>query len=398
MTTEEVLRLRADTPGCEERIHLNNAGSGLMPQPVVDAIKDHIDLEARMGGYEAEADRAEAVKETYTALGALLGAPAENIAVTENATASFVQALSSIPFKRGDTLVTSRNDYISNQIMYLSLQARMGIEIVRVPDLPEGGIDVTALEGIVHRKRPKLVAVTHIPTNSGLVQNVMDVGQVCRNRDTFFLLDACQSVGQMPIDVGTIGCDFLSATARKFLRGPRGIGFLYVSDEALDSGIEPLFPDMRGAEWIEADIYQPSPTARRFENWEFAYALVLGLGAAATYALDLGLEEIRNRTWHLSDELRTRLSEVPGLRILDRGEIRSAIVTATLPGVDAADVVERLSSRGVNSGVSLRDYAVLDFDDKGVQSALRLSPHYYNTSAEIQLAADIVAEMAQESV
>lgn len=397
MTDEEVQRLRADTPGCEERIHLNNAGAGLMPAPVVKAIKDHIDLEARIGGYEAEEARAEAVKETYTALGALLGTSGDNIAVTENATASFIQALSSIPFRPGDTLVTSRNDYISNQIMYLSLQERMGIEIVRAPDLPSGGIDVNALEGIVHRKRPKLVAVTHIPTSSGLVQDVAEVGRVCRDRDTLFLLDACQSVGQMPVDVNAIGCDFLSATARKFLRGPRGIGFLYVSDKALDLGVEPLFPDMRGAAWIEADIYQPSPTAQRFENWEFAYALVLGQGAAASYALELGLEEIRNRSWHLADELRTRLAEVDGVRVLDQGDIRSAIVTAALHGVDARRLVERLSARRVNSGVSLREYAVLDFDEKGVESAVRLSPHYYNTLSEIGSAVEVFAEMALES-
>jgi selenocysteine lyase/cysteine desulfurase len=308
MNADEVQRLRDDTPGCARRVHFNNAGAGLMPAPVLRTITDHLQLEAEVGGYEAGDARAEQIHEAYAAVGAVVGAAAENIAVTENATASFIQALSSVPFVPGDVLVTTRNDYVSNQIMYLSLASRMGIEVVRAPEAQEGGVDVDALEKLVHRRRPKLVAVTHVPTNSGLVQDVAAVGRICRERDVLFLLDACQSVGQMSIDVEEIGCDFLSATARKFLRGPRGCGFLYVSDRALDAGLEPLFPDMRGADWIEAELYQPAPTAQRFENWEFAYGLLLGQGAAARYACDLGIERVQARAWKLAAEQRSRRS------------------------------------------------------------------------------------------
>jgi len=364
-----------------------------MPAPVVSAIKDHIDLEARIGGYEASDARADAVRDAYLSLGALVGAPAENIAVTANATASFIQALSAIPFQPGDVLVTTRNDYISNQIMYLSLESRLGIEVVRAPDTEEGGVDVAALEGIVHRRRPRLVAVTHIPTNSGLVQDAAAVGRICRERDTLFLLDACQSIGQMPVDVIDIGCDFLSATGRKFLRGPRGVGFLYVSDRALELGVEPLFPDMRGADWIEADLYQPAPDARRFENWEFAYALLLGQGVAASYALTVGLEAIRDRAWHLAALLRDGLSAIPGVHVLDRGELRCAIVTFAAEDRDARTLSQGLMRRGVNNTLSLRDFAVIDFDEKKVEGAVRLSPHYYNTAEEIETAVSSVEEM-----
>jgi selenocysteine lyase/cysteine desulfurase len=267
--------------------------------------------------------------------------------------------------------------------MYLSLASRFGIEIVRAPDDPSGGVDVSAIEELIHRRRPKLVAVTHIPTNSGLVQKVADIGTICRQRKTLYLVDACQSVGQMPIDVKQIGCDFLSATSRKFLRGPRGIGFLYISDWALDSGLVPLFPDLHGAHWIEEDLFQPLPDARRFENWEFPVALVLGLGRATEYALDLGLEAVRERAWGLAARARDQLAEIESVSILDRGAERSAIVTIATAGHDPAKLTSSLRAQGINTSLSTRDYAVLDFDDKGVEAAVRVSPHYYNTEEEI---------------
>ena len=204
---------------------------------------------------------------------------------------------------------TSRNDYVSNQIQYLALADRFGVEVLRAPDAPEGGVDLAAIEGLIHRRRPRLVAVTHIPTNSGLVQDVTAIGAMCRARDILYLVDGCQSVGQMPVDVEAIGCDFFSATARKYLRGPRGAGFLYVSDRALDAGLEPLFPDMRGADWVAPDLYQPAPDAKRFETWEFFWGLVRATGVAAKYATDLGLDAIRERSWGLADQLRGMFGE-----------------------------------------------------------------------------------------
>jgi selenocysteine lyase/cysteine desulfurase len=389
MLPVDVEKLRAETPGVEHRVHLNNAGAGLMPEPVLRAITDHLELESRIGGYEAEEAKKAEIASVYTALGTLIGATRENVAVTENATVSFSQALSSVPFVPGDLIVTSRNDYISNQLMYLSLQNRMGIEFVRAPEDPAGGVDMMAMEELIHRRRPKLVAITHIPTNSGLVQRVADIGAMCRQRDILYLVDACQSVGQMPIDVEEIGCDFLSATARKFLRGPRGIGFLYVSDRALDLGLEPLFPDMRGADWIEADLYQPAPGAQRFENWEFPHALVLGMGKAAEYALAVGLEPARDRVRSLADMARELLGEIDSVRVLDRGEEKGAIVTVTAERA-AGELVAGLAAAGINTNVTARAYAILDFDDKGVEFGIRISPHYYNTEDEIALLADIL--------
>ena len=219
-----VAQLRADTPGCADHIHLNNAGAGLMPLPVIEAITGHLELEARLGGYEAKDARASELSAAYAAVATLLSCRPDQVAFTENATVSYAQALSSVPFERGDVLVTTRNDYVSNQIQFLSLRDRFGIEVVRAAELPEGGFDALDLERLVRERRPRLVSVTHVPTNSGLVQDVEAAGRVCREHEVPYLLDACQTIGQLPLDFEALGCDFLSATTRKFLRGPRGCG------------------------------------------------------------------------------------------------------------------------------------------------------------------------------
>lgn len=379
-------KARADTPGTEHRIHLNNAGASLMPTPVIRAVTEHLELESRIGGYEAAAERAGEIAEVGELVADLLGARPEQVALMENATAAFAQALSAIPFRRGDVIVTTRVDYASNQIQYLSLAERLGLEVVRAPDGPEGGVDTAVLEEIVHRRRPRLVAVTHVPTSSGMVQDVASVARICRNEGIWCLVDACQSIGQMPVDVGEIPCDFLSGTSRKFLRGPRGVGFLYVSERALDAELAPLLPDLRGADWIAEDLFQPAPDARRFENWEFPVAMVLGLGAAVRYARDRGLDAIRDRAWSLAARLREGLGGVRGVRVLDHGRELSAIVTATVEGREPPALVGALRARGINTSAVALESALLELGEKKVAGALRLSPHYYNTEEEIDRA------------
>lgn len=379
-------RLRAETPGCAERIHLNNAGSALMPTPVIRAIEDHIQLESRIGGYEAADARAEAIEAAYRAVADLVGAESRNIAFTEHATASYVQALSSIPFQPDDVILTTRHDYSSNQIQFLSLQRRLGIRVLRVPDQPAGGVDVSAMAELIAHHRPRLVSVTQIPTNSGLVQDVAAIGRLCRDAGVLYLVDACQSVGQMPVNAVEIGCDFLSATSRKYLRGPRGAGFLYVSDRALNQGLEPLFIDMHGAEWVTEDRYQPLPDAKRFETFEFAWALVLATGEAARYAQAIGLDLIRDRINGLADRLRRALARIDGVQVLDRGPILCGIVSIGIEGRDARELMLALRAHGINTSAQRRAHAIFDYDSKGVTSTLRLSPHYYNTEEEIETA------------
>ncbi len=382
---DKIRQWRADTPGCDHVIHFNNAGASLMPRPVLTAIVDHLQREAQFGGYESADAAADAGHEAYADVARLIGAEARNVAVVENATVAFFQALSAFDFRDGDIIVTTRNDYISNQLAYLSLAKRHGVEIQRAADLPSGGVDPQSVRELLRNPRVRLLAVTWIPTNSGLIQPVETIGEIAAEAGVPYLVDACQAVGQLPIDVERLHCDFLSATARKFLRGPRGIGFLYVSDRALQRGDAPLYIDMRGASWVTADTFELAPDARRFENWEFAYALLLGLGAAARYAIAQGIERCSARTIMLADNLRSKLSQTA--RVLDRGEKRGAIVTADF-GRSAAKIVAELHERHINTSATYRAWAVLDMDEKGVKSALRMSPHYYNTEEELDALID----------
>ncbi len=391
--SSELLRWRADTPACDRLIHLNNAGAALVPRPVRDAVEAHLQLEERVGGYEASDAQKAAIRASYQAVAEVIGTHSRNIALMQSSTVAFAQAISAFDLKPGDLLLTSRSDYASNQIMYLSLAHRRGVEIVRAPDAPEGGIDPEEVRSIVVRRRPKLVALTWVPTNSGLVQPAEAVGEICRQAEVPYLVDACQAVGQMPIDVERLGCDFLAATARKFLRGPRGMGFLFISDRLLESGSHPLLVDMHGASWTDADTFSLTPDARRFEYWEFSPALVLGLGAAARYAVGVGLEVARDRARDLARHARDRLSELPGVRVLDRGPELCAIATAAVRGRKAEDLKLALRARRINTSSPEREDAVIDMDEKAATSALRVSPHYYNTREEIDTAVETLGEI-----
>jgi selenocysteine lyase/cysteine desulfurase len=391
----DLRRWRMDTPAADAgRIHLNNAGASLMPVPVLEAVQSHLKLESTMGGYEAAEAVAPDIAQTYERIATLIGAAPEQVALVENATAAFAQALSTFDFKAGDTLLTTRNDYISNQLMYRSLAERRGLRVERANDLVEGGVDPDSMRALIEQLQPKLVAVTWVPTNSGLIQPVEAIGALCAEYGVPYLVDGCQAVGQLCVDVQRIHCDFLSATGRKFLRGPRGTGFLYVSPAMLAQGRYPLLVDMRGARWVEADRFELFETARRFENWEYAYALLLGLGEAARYAQDIGLPIIQNRVTELAAYTRARLGALPGVRVLDRGQNLCGIVTAEVAGHDARDIVQHLRAEAINTGATLRESAVIDMDDKRATSALRASPHYYNTKREIDIFVSALSEFA----
>lgn len=387
---ESVRTWRADTPGCRSRVHFNNAGAALMPAPVHRAITEHLALESEIGGYEAADARREGVEGARTAVAQLVAAHPRNIAFTSSATGAFVQALSSFDLGPGDVVVTTRADYTSHQIQFLALGRRRGVRIVHAADLPEGGVDPQAVRDILRREHVRLVHLSWVPTHSGLVQDAHAVGAVCEEFDVPFAVDACQAVGQLPIDVAALRCDYLSATARKFLRGPRGIGFLFASDRAMARGDHPLYLDMRGAQWTTAESYRISESATRYEEWETAYALVLGLGAAATYASEVGIDVAHARAWALAADLRSRLASIRGVRVLDPGRAPCAIVTAAIAGVGAQSVVERLRGQAINTSATLRWYGLLSFAASDVDTAVRLSPHYYNTESEVELVAGAI--------
>jgi selenocysteine lyase/cysteine desulfurase len=383
---------RRETPGCQNKIHFNNAGASLVPEPVLRATQEYLALEAITGGYETADLKADAIRDFYSAMATLLHTQPANISFQSSATSAFAIALSCIPFERNDTILIAGEDYISNQIAFLSLQKRFGIELLRANSLPEGGVDVDHMRQLMDRHKPKLVSLTHVPTNTGLIQPVEAVGVLCRERDILYLVDACQSVGQLPIDVSRIHCDFLSGTFRKFLRGPRGTGFLYVSDRILQGSYEPLFIDMRGADWTGVNDYARRSDSRRFEEWEMPYGLIMGCAAAARYALSIGLPEIETRNQLLGSVLREKLTHL-GLQLLDRGHKLSSIITVGIPGKESSFILNHLRSKNINTSIALRSSALLDFDAKGVTWALRISPHYYNTESEVDQLVQVLKEV-----
>lgn len=385
-----IQQLRSETPGCAHRNHLNNAGASLPPLPVLQAMQQHLALEADIGGYEAADVKRAELEGFYSALAQMLHAAPRNIAFAGSATDAYARVLSAIPWQVGDSILTTENDYVSNQIAFLALQKRFGVQLFRARDTSVGGVDVDDFEQLLKKHRPKLAAVTHVPTNSGLVQPVAAIGQICRATDTLYLVDACQSAGQMPLDVTQIGCDFLTATMRKFLRGPRGAGFLFASDRVLQGDLELLVPDMRSADWTGVDTYTTSPTASRFEYWEMAPALVLGSKVATEYALNLGLDWIETQVQNIAQLSRKLLGELPGVQVLDHGDKVCGIVTVYASHWAPGTILEKLTRENINCRVSTRGVAQIDFPKKGVEWALRVSPHYYNTADEIRQLVEVL--------
>ncbi len=387
----DVARARAETPGTAHVLHFNNAGMALTPAPVLDAVKEHLDLEGRIGGYEA-ADRADpAVERVYDAVAALIGGGRDEIAIVENATRAWDMAFYGIGFQAGDRILTAVSEYASNYIAFLQVARHSGAVVEVVPNDASGQLDVTQLERMIDG-RVRLIAVTHVPTNGGLVNPAEAIGRVARAHGIPYLLDACQSVGHLPVDVGRIGCDMLSATGRKYLRGPRGTGFLYVHRNFLDR-LEPPFLDLHAAKWVAMDRYEIRPDARRFENWEGNVAAKIGLGVAVDYALSWGMDAIWARIGSLTARLRAQLGELPGVELRDLGATRCGIVTFTKRDVEPAAIRRALAARRINVTTSSRFSTLIDMTGRRLDMVVRASVHYYNSEDEIDRFVRAVAEI-----
>lgn len=389
--------LRADTPGCTRVAHLNNAGSALQPAIVTDTVVAHLRREEEVGGYEAHAEARDRVAGVYASVAELVHAPVERVALVESATVAWDRGLQAIAFSDplgpGDRMLVSGSEYASNVLPLLQLARRIGASVEVIPDGDDGAVDVEAL-GDMLDDRVRIVSVNHAPSQNGLVNDVVAIGDMLRMHGSpaWYLVDACQSVGQLPVDMGRIGCDVLSATGRKFLRGPRATGFLVVSARMLDD-LEPFPLDLHGAEWTTLDDYVLAEGAARFESWEKAYAALLGMGAAIDYALACGIDALAERIGALASRLRIGLAGIPGVLVRDRGSVQSGIVTIRVD--DAAGVVAGLRARGINTSLSTPDYSRIDFGRDGAEGLVRLSPHAYNTEDEVDRAIAAVAELVR---
>ncbi len=382
--------IRNDTPGSRLIKHFNNAGCSLHPKPVVDVVTQFLTEESMIGGYEIAALREPEILDFYTSAAEMLNCKSSNIAFVNSATDGFAKAISAIPFKKGDVILTTLNDYVSNQIQFLSLQKRFGVEIIRANNTSTGEVDPDSILQLIKKHRPVLVSVTHVPNNTGMMQPINAIGAICAAEDVLYAVDACQSAGQIPLDVQQIKCDFLSFTMRKFMRGPRGSGVLFVSDKVLHSKMEPLFIDMRGADWMTENNYQQIADATRFEYVEQSYAILIGAKTAIRYYLNLGQENVFTRNQEISAYTRLKLASIPGIQLMDQGIHLSNIISAITEKKNIFEIKAALNRLGINIGAAQKKFALLDFEQKHIEGTLRISPHYYNTYQEIDILADSI--------
>ena len=366
-----------------------------MPRSVLQTQIDHLQLEASVGGYESERLRHDAIEAVYDSVARLINCRRDEVAIVENATVGWMMAFYSIPFEPGDRILTAEAEYASNYLAYLQIAREKGVVVETVPSTPSGEVCVESLRGMIDG-RVRLIAISHVPTNGGLVNPVEEIGAVAREHGILYLVDACQSAGQVRLDVDAIQCDMLSATGRKYLRGPRGVGFLYVSRRILDS-LHPPMIDLFSATWIDADNYRLRDDARRFENWESNYAAKLGLGRAIDYALDIGVDEIEVEVARLADSLREQLSGIDGVSVHDIGKRRCGIVTFSISGMGSSEVVTRLRDKGINTSMTTPSSTLIDATRRELPDMVRSSVHYYNEYAELGALVEAVSEIARAS-
>ncbi|MHA5048274.1 N-methyl-L-tryptophan oxidase [Streptomyces sp. SD15] len=391
--TLDVAAERARTPGCVTGHHFNAAGAALLASGTVEAVIDHLRAESLSGGYEAAKQAAPALEAVYARTAALLGAAPEEVALVESATAGWQRAVSALRLRPGDRVLAARSSYVSSALHLLSAERDHGVRVELLPNGPDGAVDLEALEAALRAGPAALVTAAHVPTSSGLVEPVAGVGALTTAHGVPFLLDATQSLGQLPVDIGAIGCDLLIGTGRKFLRAPRGTGLLAVRRPLLDR-LAPDAPDIRGARWTAERSWELVPDAKRFELWEAAHALRLGLGAALADAGALGVDAVSRYLSTLAVGLRERLAELPGVRVTDPPAAGGAIVTFVIDGLDAADVQRELARRRVHLIAVPAGHGRWDMDPRGLTEVVRASVHVYNDRSDL----DALVEAAGEIV
>lgn len=384
-------RIRQDTPGCSNLIHFNNAGASLQPSPVADAVLNHLLLEQQHGGYEAAEMQASLSERFYHICAQLLNCAPGEIAFAENSTRAWSQLLLSIVFEAGDRILTGQSEYASNYLTLMHLSRHRGVRIDVVPNREDGQICLHTLEQKLDND-VRLIALTHVASQSGVIQPAAEVGRLARRHRILYLLDACQSAGQLQLDVNAIGCDMLTASGRKYMRGPRGTGFMYVRRHILDY-LQPPSIDLQAAQWTAPDKYELRDDARRFEVWEHYVAGKIGLAAAADYALTVGMDVIETNVRSLAQRLRRQLSAIPHITVHESGTELSGIVTFSHHDYSAAHMHQYLRSRTINTSIIRRQNNQLDFTERHLGDINRASVHYYNTVEEVDQFCDSVSSI-----
>lgn len=398
----DIEQIRADTPALAQITYMNAAGSAISPEPVYNAMVFMLDEEARIGGYHTHYKYEQELEtDLYAAVAKLINAKPSEIAIVENATIAWQKIFYSLAmtWQKGDVILSSTLEYGANLVAFMHVKQLYGVETMVIPDNEFGEIDVDGLDAQIEDlkaagKNIVLIAISHMPSNNGLVQPAEAIGKIANKHNITYLLDACQSIGQYPVNVKKIGCDFLTTTSRKFLRGPRGNGFLYASSKQLET-IVPNTLDFFGAELDGADKYTLRKDARRFEDWENAYALRAGLHAACDYALELGMHRIWKRSQIVSAKLRKAIAEIPQIHIADLGNVKSSIITCYHETKSSKDICAFLEEENILITLAGDHSAPWDGEKRKLPERLRFSPHYYNDENDMDKLIEILKIAAQ---
>ncbi|MFD3925162.1 N-methyl-L-tryptophan oxidase [Streptomyces sp. NPDC058614] len=390
----DVAAERTRTPGSFTGHHFNAAGAALLATGTVEAVIDHLRAESLSGGYEAAQHAAPALAAVYARVAELLGARPEEVALVESATAGWQRAVSALRLRPGDRVLAARSSYVSSALHLLSAERDHGVRVELLPNGPDGAVDLEALETALRTGPAALVTAAHVPTSSGLVEPAAGIGALTQAHGVPFLLDATQSLGQLPVDMDALGCDLLIGTGRKFLRAPRGTGVLAVRRPLLDR-LAPEAPDVRGARWIAERSWELVPDAKRFELWEAAHALRLGLGAALADLSALGVDTVARHLATVTAALRERLAALPGVHVTDPPAAGGAIVTFVVDGLDPTDVQRELARRRVHLIAVPAAHGRWDMDPRGLTKVVRASVHVYNDDADVDALVEAVHEIAR---
>lgn len=371
--------------------HFDHAGSAPNPPEVIEAIHRHLLLEQEVGGYQAARMVKAQLDGVYASLAGLLGCATDEVALTPGGSAAWNALFHGVPLQRGDRILTTSWEYGGAVAAMRQRSQRENLAIDVAPPGPDGSVDLAQLQARL-TPRTRLVAVTWTPTSAGVEEPVAAIGELLKGRDLFYLVDAAQAVGQRPIDVKAIGCHGLIGASRKFLAGPRGVGFLYLDRNRTD--MQPSQID----HWV-ADPSAPAnvlrrPDARRFELWERAPALHLGFGVAVRRALTADLAAVRAESESRADRLRRGLCAIPNVTLSDPHGAKAPIIGLRVRGVDSELLATRLSAWGVSASVSTARSTPLSGRLSG-GAILRLSPHACTTRGEIDLVLERLESVAR---
>lgn len=363
------------------RLHFNYSAAAPMTAETRQAIAAHFDLEAALGPVEAAAAVASRLAAIHRAAEQLLGTPPGTVALTDGQGRAMGLVAAGLRLQPGDRILCAPSEWGGTVAALTAVAQAAGAEVEPLPMRPDHTTDLDALRRTLDG-RVRLVSVTSVSVSGTAIQPVAAIAELTRTTGALLAVDASQSVGWLPVDMAALGIDILTASGRKYLRGPRGVALLGLSARA-QAALTPPPPD---------DYARQQTDALRWETAEYAYAIRLGFGAALDQALALGPTMMRDALIARATQLEAALQPLPGLRLIRPHAGASAaiapLVAFEIAGRDPLAVQKALADQGINLAANQAVYAPYLFAYLGKAALLRASVHLPTTAADIdQLAA-----------